>query len=221
MPAESMSSPGRQIPPASHAVAAIIRRDLYRRARGRYVNTVLVGSVVLLGLSLFGLHAVNGVPRADYLYLPVQSDARLVEFVPMDQPKHPDEFVVRWAVEAVTRLFTFDHVNFRAQLQDAKLTMTPAGWTGFEKALVSSNAFRDILEFRYVATAAPLSEGRIDRKAVSGGRYAWRIQFPMLVRYQAQGANPTPQEVKVTVVVVRTTEALNPRGLAVSSIIAE
>lgn len=200
-------------------IASILLGQAHREARHHYLTRLVFAVAALLVLSLLGTGAMISKPEI-YRYVLLERGGKVLSLVPLDQPKQADDFVVRWAVNATLKLHTYDFLNYQRQLEEAKRNMTVFGWGAYEKALEESGNFKAVISNRYASTAVPAGPGRILKKGDLMGRFAWRIQFPILVTYQSS-SRTTTQNMLVTVVVVRQPEFVQADGLGIRSIIAE
>ena len=96
---------------------------------------------------------------------------------------------------------------------------TSDGWNQFITALSESNNLDAVktkkLVVSAVATAAPV----ILQKGLLNGRYAWRIQMPILVTYQS-ASEFSQQNLNVTMLVTRVDTLNSPRGIGIAQFIS-
>lgn len=204
-------------------VGSIFIRDQYRYVRLYYITRLILLVVGLLALSLFANLWLSQQP-VQYRYLMTQPTGRLLNLVPLDQPNMSDEDVIKWTVDAVTRVHTFDFANYRTQFQDAQRVMTVTGWEWFEAALKNSGNMDSVIKNKFVTTAVPTGPARITGTAlVQSGpikRFQWTVEFPMLVTYRsAQGT--TSQDLKIRATILRQPEFVNASGLGIRQLIAQ
>lgn len=218
---------GRNIwPSADHAVGTILLRDWYANARLHYLSRMVAGVAVILVVSLFGNYALFDRPP-QFRYVLTDPAGKVFPQVPLGLANHDDQYIVDWTIDAVTRLYSFDFVNYRHQFQDAKRNMTTVGWQSFEDAMQRSGNFNAVLGNKYVTTAVPTGPGRIVNKGDVMGRHAWRVEFPMLIDYRSsardrEGApRTTNQNLLMSVTVIRQPIYLNESGLGIRAIVAE
>lgn len=208
---------------AEAIVATILLRDSYRRQRIYHLSRLLVAAVAITLFSLAGTWAI--LSRTDqFRYLMTEPSGRLLPVVPLDQPHQSDEEIVKWTVDAVTQIYTFDFANFRRQFQNAQKLMTPIGWENFHTALRDSGNFVAVTENRYVTTAAPSGPAIVVSKgllsdAYGNVRYSWVIDVPLLVSYRSS-KQVTSQDLIVRVNIVRVPSYVNYVGSQIRQIIA-
>jgi intracellular multiplication protein IcmL len=215
-------------PTAEGAVAAILARERFANFR-LYVATRIAAA--LFGLVVFSIVCAAFLLNkpARYSYVMTTSTGEILPMVALDQANKDDEFILKWTVDAVTRLYSFDFANYRDQLQKAKDKLTAVGAKSFEKSLEKSGNFRAVTGNRYVMTAVPTGPARIVRKDIHPGlnRYAWKVDFPMLITYRssALGRDGKPvvanQDLRMSITVIRQPENLQTDGLGIRSMVAE
>lgn len=213
-------------PSAESVTAKLLLRDWYTNTRLHYAARINAFLLVTLILSLIGgVMLFNRPPQ--FRYILANDFGVVIDMVPLDQPNHDDEYITKWAVDAVTRLYSFDFVNYREQFQNAKVNMTTQGWTNFDQAMEKSGNFNAVIGNRFVTTAVPTGPGRITKKGDVYGRYAWKVEFPMLISYRSSlkdregRSRDTTQQLMMAVTVIRQPEFLNEAGLGVRALVAE
>ncbi len=208
---------------AEKIVATILLRDNYRRTRIQYLLRMIAVMVALTGLSLLGTWSI--LTREDqYRYLMTEPTGKLLPEIPLDQRHASDEDVLKWTMDAVTRLYTFDLANHRRQFQAAQRVMTPIGWDGYQRALRESGNFVAVVENKYVTTAAPSGPARILSQGLMADsfgnvRWSWTIEVPILVTYQSSKQR-TSQDLITTVNLIRVPAYVNYTGAQIRQIIA-
>lgn len=205
-------------------IGTILLRERYRRDRFHYLIRMAV-SLAALVTFLSVVACVLFLRGPVYKYVMVDPTGRLINMVPLEQPNMSDADVIAWAVDSVTRVYTFDFANYRRQFQAAQSLLTQVGYMGFEKALKDSGNFVAVRENRYVTTAVPNGPARLVGKgaitnALGETRYSWVVEFPMLITYRSSKQSTT-QDLNTRVTLVRLPEYINRQGLGIRQIIAE
>lgn len=203
---------------AAAVISTIFLRDQHRIFRLHHLVRVLASVFVVLMVSLYATYVL--LSRAPlYRYIFTDTHGQVVQLIPVDQPKHSDEYVMKWAQNAAVEAYTFDYQNYKRQLFWAQNDMTVVGWKEWQRALESSGNFRAVLGNKYVATAVPNGPATIIKRGDFNGRYAWRVRFPLLVIYQSSQMK-TNQELVIEAMVIRQPEFVNISGLGIRQIIA-
>lgn len=225
-----MEKAEKKWPSAEYAAGVILITRWYTNIRLHLMARLIVMSLLGSGILLIGLYATFG--RAPvYRYVLTDVTGKIVKMIPLSEPNHDDDYIVKWAIDAATRINTFDFVNYRGQFQEAKEWMTPQGWRDFEKGLKDAGILESVKGLRAVTTAVPTGPGVILKKANflwpdGTYRYAWRVSFPMIITYRSAQINPETgqprinnQTVNVDVTVMRMPEYLNAQGLGVRQLL--
>lgn len=213
-------------PAAEEAMAALLLGAWYANARLHYMVRIAAALFVLLIVSLAGTFALIDRPP-QFRYILTNAEGKVFPQVPLSQPNHDDQFIVDWTIDAVTRLYSFDFVNYRQQFQEAQRNMTTVGWQSFEEAMKISGNFNAVIGNKYVTTAVPTGPGRVIKKGDFNGRHAWKVEFPMLISYRSSARDSqgrlrvTNQPLSMTVTVIRQPVFLNEAGLGIRAIVAE
>jgi intracellular multiplication protein IcmL len=217
-------------PSSNKAVGMILLGQQYSNDRLHYISRIVLGLIIALTLSIVG-NIVMWPNPPKYRYVPIDNSGLVLPQIPIWQPNNDDQFIVDWTVDAITRLYSFDFMNYRQQLQDARKNLTPLGWRTFEAALQESNSFNAILSNNFVLTAVPTGEGKITSQFVNTDteRYQWVVEFPMLITYRTAASEVNgkrvegrivsdPQNMKITV--SRVSAFSNHSGLGIRSVVA-
>jgi len=211
--------PRKVSPHHDETVATAMARNAMSRERYEFHLRALY---VVLGL-LFLSMAANiylGIRQPEYVYYALSSDGNLTPVIPLDNPIQSKEQVLSWTSEAVATAFSLSFANYQQQLNDTRYLFTESGWTGFREALTRSRMLETIIQQKLVSTAVPEAAPVIvSSGTVADGRYAWRLEIPLLVSLDSASA-VSQQRFLLEVVVQRVSETENPRGLAIGQIIA-
>lgn len=204
-------------------IGAIWARDHYAYVRLYYAIRLNVGLACIIILSLLATAMLWDRP-ATYRYVMTTTSGNIMPLVPLDQPNMSDESLMAWTVDAVTRIQSFDFLNYQRQFQDAQSKMTVVGWQWFEAALRESGNMTSVLANKYVVTAVPTGPARIVDKSMmvagSQRRFTWTVEFPMLVTYRSSQRSAT-QPLLVRALVGRLPEYVNGDGVGIRQIIAK
>lgn len=206
-------------PPIEDMVATKLLRETttiqrhYLYARAVYVLSGLLAFSIAANLML-------ALREPDIRYFATDTTGKIKELVALDQPIQSINEILNWSTDAITKSYTFSFANYRQELQAARGNFTTTGWDGFQKALQESGNLKAVVENMFVTTAVPRGAPVIVGEGLLDGRYAWRIEVPILVTYQSANTRTT-QDLLVKAVVVRRSELEHPRGLGIAQIIAE
>lgn len=194
-----------------------LRNNFYRDNYRKVVLAVLFLlfiNIVLLGIIFFQL---NNKPTPKYFA--TSDDGRIIPLYPLSVPMIAPTELLQWATRTAVSAYTYNFVDYRDALQRVQNRFTSDGWKHFENALKSSRNLEAVIGKKLivssVATAAPV----ILEQGVINGRYAWKVQLPLLVTYQGSGEQ-TQQPVVVTMVISRVPTYNMPTGIAVASFVS-
>ena len=184
-------------------------RDNYRRVVLGFLIAIIANIFLVIALGWSMSHKPE--PR----YFATTSDGRIVPLYPLTQPVVSQTALLQWANEAAISSFSFDYVSYRKNLQKASEYYTPDGWKSFENALKESGNLETVIAKHLVVTAVATGAPTIIDQSVISGRYAWKIQMPLLVTYES-GAQIMRQPMVVTMVVTRVSTLNTPKGIAIA-----
>lgn len=111
-------------------------------------------------------------------------------------------------------------MNYRSELQAASGFFTPEGWSQFMTALQESNNLDAIRAKKLIVSAVAKRAPVILEKGVLAGRYAWRIQLPLLITYQSPSEFSQTEDV-VRLTVHRVSTLNSPRGIGITQFVVE
>lgn len=186
-------------------MAVMVRNAFYRQ--GFYRMLGLCVTVFLVDLMLVGLFCHIRHHPVMPVYFPADTAGNLIQEVPLDAPVMPVEAVGAWAARAVTAAYSFDFVNYHAQLQNAQAWFSLPGWEEFMRGLERSNNLGAFAQRKLIGIAKVTAAPRLLKVGLMGdGRLAWKFEMPVLMEYRmppfdARSVYYNP--LKVTVVIRR------------------
>ena len=130
-----------------------------------------------------------------------------------------DSALLTWANRAAVTAFTLNFVNYETELAKMSGLFTPAGWTQFKKALISSNNLEALTAKKLVSTAVATGAPVIVNQGPLNGAWAWKVTIPLLVTYESASEMLTKTP-SVTMVISRVSPLVNPNGIAISQFVA-
>lgn len=182
-------------------------KDGYRKAL-TIVFFLVIANIFAL-MAVFALYSQKPEAR----FFATSSDGRIIPVQPLHVPGISTAELLDWTTKAVVKTYSYDHVNYRASLQDVSEMFTGTGWTNFQKALTKSRMLKTVIAQKAVMTAVPTEAPRILEEGRRNGRYMWKIEMPMLLKLQ--GAQNVTQPIMVTVLIQRVSLINNPKGVAI------
>lgn len=192
-------------------------RKKYRAMLGIYFLSLLC-VLVLMGVIVYLIRNPTHP-----LYFATDKVARLIPEVPVQEPNMTTQDVSNWAVNAIESAYSYDFVNYRAQLQDSQKYFTTYGWDRYLKALKDSDNLLALTKYKYVVTAKVVGAPILLNEGTLGGTHAWKFQMPVLVTYAEppyDGKTGFQNPLMVTVTIQRQDLLLSYDGLGISRMIA-
>jgi intracellular multiplication protein IcmL len=218
-PAAPGAGPASGLRHPDEAVATVLAREAYTRERHYLLIRVILGLLAALVVMSAALLFMATRPPQNH-YFATDRDGRIMPLVPIDRPISSQTDLTNWVANSVAAAYTFDFANWRNELGAAQSNFTRAGWKGFQAALKDSGLLQTVMDSKYVTTAVPKSAPVLLDSGIIEGRYAWKLQMPLLVTFQSS-EKTVSQDLMVNVIVVRQPETEQPRGLGIAQLIAQ
>lgn len=187
--------------------------NFYKDSYARILFVLLLSVTLNFGLVSTVLYIVANPPKAKYFA--TATNGRITQLTPLDIPNQSDSAVLQWANQAVIASFTYNFVNWRTELSNAAQYFTQDGWSQFQDALKSSGSLDIVQQKKLIVSAVATRAPVILQKGPLAGRYAWRIQIPILVTYQSASEFKQVNDV-VTILVKRISTLETPRGIGIA-----
>lgn len=203
---------------AEDALANVaMRNSFYKDGQRKMMLILLISAIGNLIFALILTYIITHPPAPKYFATSI--NGRITPLVPLNAPNQSDSAVLQWANQAAIATFSYNFVNYRTELVAASGFFTADGWDQFISALGSSNNLDAIKAKKLVVSAVATSAPVILQKGELNGRYAWRIQMPMLVTYQS-ASEFSQQNLNVTMLVTRVDTLNSPRGIGIAQFVS-
>ena len=195
-----------------------LRNDFYRDSYHRVLKALLLALLVILLTALVLFYVVLNPPKPKYFA--VDSNGRITPLVPLNKPNLTRPALLQWVTQAALAAFSFNFVNYKAELQAASEFFTPVGWRTFIQAIEQSNNLVAIKSKKLIVSAVAQGAPTIVWSGLmSDGRLAWNIQLPLLITFQS--ANTLSQQaVVVRMRVVRVSTTYSAKGIGIDQFVA-
>jgi hypothetical protein len=206
-------------------IMVAIRNDFYRRKFHIVLGVFLFGLVAIAVLATMLTYIVKHPPKP--LYFATDDAGRFIMDIPLTQPNMPPADVSAWVVKAVESAYSYDFMNYHAQLQDAQKYFTDYGWRQYMKGLEASNNLLALTTRKQVAMAHVIGEPKL---LVQGGIgkaqiYGWKFQMKLLATYlmppMYDDKNKFSNPLIVTVIVERQNILSSYMGLGIVQMVGE
>jgi len=194
-----------------------LRNNFYRDNYKRVVSSVLF--LLIINVSLVGVVFYQIANRPEPQYFATSVDGRVIPLYPLSEPMMAPTELLQWASRVAVAAYSYNFVNYRDALQSVQNNFTPDGWKYFEDALKGARNLESVIAKKLVVSAVATAAPVILDQGVINGRYAWKVQMPLLVTYQS-ASEQTQQPVVVTIVVSRVPTVNMPRGIAIASFVS-
>lgn len=189
--------------------------DFYRD----YYHLVIIGLMVLFAMSIFavGFLLYQFKHRPLPVFNAVQPDNSLMNLSPYDKPNLLSDTIIKWASKAATAAYTFDFVNYNAQIKLVRPYFTEAGWRDY---LLSVNSLIDTIVKSQIFVNGIVSGTPVisNQGPLPGKGYVWRVQIPFLVSYQA-AESVSKQHYMVVLTIVEVPTSVNPQGIGIDQFV--
>lgn len=189
-------------------------RDGYRKSMTALLMSLLV-NFILLGLVVFQF-----LTKPAPVYFATQTNGSLIEIQPLTEPLIAQETLLTWATRAAVTAYSFNFVDWQNDLNNAQQYFTATGFKNFVDALKASGNLDTVVAKRLVVQATVVDVPRIIQQGLIQGRYAWKIQIPMLVKYTS-ASEDLRQPILVTILVARVPTTQYPQGIAIAQFVVQ
>lgn len=203
---------------AEDALEVVTMRNAYYRDSYKRVLMAILLLLVLNGL-LIAVIVYQHYSQPEPKYFATSTDGRITPIYPLTRPVVSASALLQWANQAAVAAYSYNFSNYRTALQEASEYFTPKGWKDFQAALKTSGNLETVIGKKLVVSAVATGAPVIIEQGLLRGRYAWKVQMPILVNYES--ANTSIQDtLVVTLLITRVSPLQVPKGIAISQYIA-
>lgn len=193
-----------------------LRNNFYRDNYRRVVSALLVAVFAIIALTAAVVYLVMERPAPTYFA--TTDSGRLIPIIPLNRPVMNSIAITRWATTAATSAYSFNFLNYRQQLQAASQYFTDSGWKNYLDKLKSSGNLDAVTKRKLILTSVPGGAAVIVNQGLLNGRYAWRVQMPLLATFRSSSETKYSNAMMVTMLIVRVSTTVNPQGIAIDQI---
>lgn len=193
-----------------------MKNSFYRDSYMKVLFVLLLSIGINFGLASTVAFMILHPPKPKFFATSI--NGRITPLFPLDEPNQSDSAVLQWANQAAIAAYTYNFVNYRQELEAASGYFTETGWAQFIAALKASSTLKTVREKKLIVSAVATRAPIILQKGPLTGRYAWRIQMPILITYQSASELQNANSV-VTLLVTRVSTLKSIRGIGISQII--
>lgn len=203
------------------ALTLVHLRNAFYKSKFRWLLIIYILSLIMIAF-LGGVLYYEAKNPVHPLYFVTDPVGRLIQDLPRKQPNMSVDDAGAWAAKAVESAYTYNFVNYRAQLQDVQKYFTEFGWRNFLAGLTASNNLIALTEKKYVIVAKAVAKPKLLVQGVLGSGYGWKFEIPLLVTYMYppfDGKSQFQNPIIVTVVIQRQSILTSYGGLGVMQMI--
>jgi intracellular multiplication protein IcmL len=153
----------------------------YRVYQPRFIMMLMAATVVAMVWAGIVLFQVYHRPLPSFYAL--QPNGQRMRLNPQDLPNLTPQTVIRFASKAAVAAYTFDFVNYKSQIADARQYFTEGGWTDYQASV--AKVVNGIAQNKLFVTGVVYNPPVIAQQGDNNGVYSWRVQVPFLVTYQS------------------------------------
>ena len=201
------------------------RNTFYRQKFHIVLGVFVFGLIAIAVLTTMLVYIVKHPPKP--LYFATDDAGRFIMDIPVTQPNMTHAEISAWVVKAVQAAYSYDFLNYHAQLQNAQKYFTDYGWRAYMKSLEASNNLIALTSRKQVSTAHVIGEPKLLVEGPIGKAqiYGWKYQMQLLVSYlmppgyddKTKFSNP----LIVTVIVERQNILSSYLGVGIVQMVAE
>jgi len=191
--------------------------DLKRRNKRAWgqLSLVTAGLIVVVGVWVYGY------PK--YRWIPTTDNRAICEVSTETNPRVTTASVIEYAKDAVVNSYSYDYVNYRANLNDAGARWyTDDGRKAFLKTLDDSGNLERVLKGKMTLRAMSTQVGQLEETGrLATGETYWLVQVPVAIEFYLGGDQQprSRQDFLAAVTIVQTpASALNVKGIAVNAV---
>ncbi|HRA42294.1 MAG TPA: DotI/IcmL/TraM family protein [Gammaproteobacteria bacterium] len=184
----------------------------------KYGLSIII-SLLVAHLGLMGFIYFQFATRSPEHFFGRLTNGETFEIIGLDRPNVSTKALLSWVTLAATSTFTFDFFNHKDQLNAMKDYFTADGFDSFIASLQETGVLTTIVEKKLILSAVAIGPAIVLTEERVGSKHNWRIQVPLIVRYQSANVDETrTQVVEVLVTQVSTEDA--PKGIGIAQYIA-
>ncbi len=176
-----------------------------------FILGVLIAAVVLLIAT--SLYLLLNVPAP--VKFSTDNEWRIVKPVPVEKPYLAQSDLVQWVSDVLPKLFNYDFINYKSELQKNEQYFTGNGWKKFLGVLNTYAAYTLVDSAKLFITSNADGAPFVVNQGLLGGRYSWWMQMPVKINYSAGQI----QTLDLQVLVVRVSTLDNLYGVEIENML--
>lgn len=160
---------------------AFRKNELYRNNYRRMIKWVV--RMLFLTVILAATLSWMTIRRPQPMYYAAVTNGQVLQMHSLSEPVITDKFIVSWSALTARRVFNLSFVNYQDNLNVVKDRFTPGGWEKMQDALNSSGLIQNMVNNKLIVSSVVSGSPVILARMVVNGRFTWRVQMQMLVKY--------------------------------------
>lgn len=193
-----------------------LRNNFYRDNYRRVMKLLLIMSIVMVVLILILAYLFTHRPEPRY-FATTQS-GRILRLIPLNQPMLSSEALLSWASQVAMSAYTYNFANYRQKIQSQEVNFTGDAWQQFLQQLKDSGNIQAVDQRKINVNGVVSGSPVIVYQGMLKGRYAWKVQVPLLVTF-VSASDRFQKNYMVTMIVVRVSTVQNQNGVAVAQFV--
>lgn len=185
-------------------------RDGYYKMFKLLIFSIVIILIEALAIAYLAMRDAP-VPK----YFTTDANGNIAEIIPTSRPLS-DKAVTSFVEEAIENIYTLNFSDHDQVINDAQEFFTDQAWLVYKKS-TEENLLPAIIESNLVMTTSKLSAAQIISKSTLKGRQLWTVEIDV-VRTLSDRSNKKSKTTKYRVTVIRESENIRPRKLAILSI---
>ncbi|MDX1900928.1 MAG: DotI/IcmL/TraM family protein [Gammaproteobacteria bacterium] len=175
------SKDSTEITTQDDALLNVFLRNMNYQARMYFVFFLwlftLVGICILSGIVTYLVkHPTQPI------YFPADQAGRLIKEISVHDANLSDDAVASWAIQAVQSAYSYDFVNYHAQLQKAQRYFFESGWREYMRGLEQSNNLLGLTERKMIIIAKVVDKPVLKKRGyLPNGTLAWSFAVHVLI----------------------------------------
>lgn len=173
--------------------------EFYRDRYDTLIIFLVIALFILLGVVGWVMYQVYHRPLP--VFRAISSDGQQMGLSSYDEPNLLPDTLLKWASKAAVAAYTFDFVNYKAQIEAAHPYFTDSGWRDYQNSIAKliETVIKNQLIVNSVVAGPPVISNQGDLPTLG---YAWRVQMPFLVTYQSSDTT-SPKSFMVLMTIVK------------------
>lgn len=189
--------------------------NFYRDYYQTLIIVLIVAIFLMLGMVGVVLYQIFHRPLPQFIA--IAQDGKKLELTSFNEPNLLPSTLLKWASKAAVASYTFDFVNYAAQVLNARPYYTLAGWGEYRGSVIG--LLNDIASKQLFVNGVVAGPPIISNQGELPGRgYAWRIQLPFLVTYQSS-ENTSKKNYLVVETIVKVPTNIDPTGIGIDQFV--